>query len=81
MFRNSRGTLEQSILFCPSWAVLDHYLPGPDPAPLYPSISPVNSFRAILTSLGLADLPLVPDRSYFSDYETFLNLTEAVADY
>jgi hypothetical protein len=34
---------------------------------LYPSISPVNSFRVIFNAYFGADLPLLPDKAYRSD--------------
>jgi hypothetical protein len=41
-----------------------YYLPGLDDAGLYPTISPVNTFRLILSDYFDADLPLLPDRTY-----------------
>jgi hypothetical protein len=48
--------------------ILNAYaLPGVDPAQaLYPSISPVNSFRVVLNRYFGTDLPLLQDRSYFA---------------
>jgi hypothetical protein len=46
------------------------YLAGEGYSELYPSISPVNSFRVILNSLFDAKLPLLPDESYYSIYDT-----------
>jgi hypothetical protein len=44
-----------------------YYLPGADAAQaLYPSISPVNSFRVVLNRYFEADLPLLDDLSYFA---------------
>lgn len=40
-----------------------YYLPGGEDA-LYPTISPVNSFRVALNTLFQANLPLLPDRSF-----------------
>jgi hypothetical protein len=42
-----------------------YYMPGHS-AELYPSISPVNTFRAIFDSYLGADLPLLKDVSYYS---------------
>jgi hypothetical protein len=36
---------------------------------LYPSITPVNSFRAALAARFGVDLPLLEDVSYFSTYD------------
>jgi hypothetical protein len=35
---------------------------------LYPSITPVNSFRVVLNQYFGFDLPLLPDRSYLSSW-------------
>lgn len=42
------------------------YFPDGDYRQLYPTISPVNTFRVILNRLFRADMPLLEDRSYFS---------------
>jgi hypothetical protein len=48
-------------------AILNAYhLPGEGANALYPSISPVNSFRVVLNEYFGADLPLLPDNTYFS---------------
>lgn len=41
-------------------------LPGVEPDMLYPTITPVNTFRVILNSYFGADLPQLPDQSFFS---------------
>ncbi len=43
-----------------------YHLPGPAAQRLYPEISPVNTFRIILNEYFGEDLPLLPDRSFFS---------------
>jgi hypothetical protein len=43
-----------------------YYFPGLDYSTLYPSITPVNSFRVIFNYYFQTNLSLVPDRSYFS---------------
>jgi hypothetical protein len=50
-----------------------YYLPGGSTHSLYPSISPVNSFRLILNEYFGTALPLVPDRTYAheSDYRPY----------
>ena len=58
-----------------------YYLPGIDDAILYPSITPVNSFRVVLNSYFDADLELLPDRSYAlreGDPYKFMDVTDAV---
>lgn len=47
------------------FAILNAYhLPGADASQLYPSISPVNSFRVVFNAYFGTDLELLPDRSY-----------------
>ncbi len=41
-----------------------YYLPGIDRSILYPTISPVNTFRLIFNQYFGSDLPLFPDQSY-----------------
>jgi hypothetical protein len=40
------------------------YLPDGDARVLYPSISPVNTFRVVFNQYFGTDLELLPDRSY-----------------
>jgi hypothetical protein len=47
-----------------------YYFPGVAQTHLYPTITPVNSFRLVLNDYFNAGLPLLPDRAY-----TFKNLT------
>jgi hypothetical protein len=62
--------------------ILNAYrIPGGAPS-LYPSITPVNSFRVVLNDRFGEKLPLLPDRSYFSRYAhpyRFLDVTDRVA--
>ena len=44
-----------------------YFFPDQNYKKLYPSISPVNSFRLILSQYFGQNLELLPDRSYFSD--------------
>ena len=46
-----------------------YHLPGDGATLLYPSISPVNTFRLILNHYFDHETDLLPDRSYFSGYE------------
>lgn len=56
--------------------VLNAYrIPGGEEG-LYPSISPVNSFRVVFNRIWDTDLPLLPDRSYYSTYELPFQFTE-----
>ena len=45
-------------------------------AKLYPEITPVNSFRIVLSTLFGADLPNQPDRSWFSTFDEPYKFTE-----
>ncbi len=45
-----------------------YYLPGIEPNLLYPSISPVNTFRVVLNEYFGTDLPLLPDESFFTSH-------------
>jgi len=52
------------------YAILNaYYLPHGGAARLYPTISPVNSFRVVLDHYFDAGLPLLPDRRYFTSYD------------
>ena len=53
--------------------LLAYYLPGVGSAKLYPTISPVNSFRLIFNEYFGADYPLLPDQTYISDTLTALD--------
>jgi hypothetical protein len=51
--------------------ILNAYqLPGRPAAPLYPTISPVNTFRLIFNEYFDARLPLLPDEPFFSNGQT-----------
>ena len=45
-----------------------YYLPGKGTESLYPTISPVNTFRNIFNLYFNASLRLLPDESFYSDY-------------
>jgi hypothetical protein len=45
-----------------------YYFPGDHSGALYPSISPVNSFRVLLDEYFGMNFPLLDDRSYFSTW-------------
>ncbi len=46
-----------------------YYVPDSIRNKLYPSITPVNSFRIVLTDLFGANLPVLPDRNYYSTWD------------
>lgn len=53
-----------------------YFLPGSPRGLLYPTISPVNSFRLIFNAYFQQQLPLLDDNTYFSDhYQTPYNFT------
>lgn len=61
-------------------AILNAYLvPDAVRAKLYPTISPVNSFRAILSAQFGEDLPLLPDQSWFGTSADPYVLTDVTA--
>lgn len=65
----------------PRLPILNAYLvPEPVRRRLYPSITPVNTFRLLLTELFGARLRLLPDRSYSSAYRTPWALIDRTAD-
>ncbi len=58
-----------------------YYFPDGDYRSLYPSITPVNSFRVILNQYLGADLDLLEDRNYFSGWlspYSFTDVTDQV---
>ncbi len=79
---HNRPPHEQQELIQERMAILNaYYVPHSSRDKLYPSISPVNTFRVLLTSMFEAvDLPLLPDRSYFSWYPMVLDLKEFTTD-
>lgn len=57
-------------------SILDAYLiPGVKPAALYPSITPVNSFRVVFNTYFGGAYPMLPDESYFSPFLQPYNMT------
>jgi hypothetical protein len=61
-------------------SILNAYLiPGGAAGLLYPSITPVNTFRVVLNTYFGTGYELLPDKSYFSSYETrydFVDVTQ-----
>jgi hypothetical protein len=56
-----------------------YYLPNGGDGELYPTITPVNTFRLILNYYFNADLELLEDVSYFGEAEEFGNFAELTA--
>ncbi len=58
-----------------------YYLPGGGESDLYPTITPVNSFRVVLDRYFGAGLGLLPDKNYFTTWKRpyeFIDVTEQV---
>ena len=53
-----------------------YHLPDGDTTGLYPGISPVNSFRFLFNRYFGADLPLLPDRSYYSTWDRVYDMVD-----
>jgi len=53
-----------------------YYLPDSGAAHLYPTISPVNSFRYIFNYYFGTNFPLLEDKSYYSEYPNRFDLTQ-----
>jgi hypothetical protein len=53
--------------------------PDRDYSRVYPSISPVNTFRLIFSQYLGQDYALLPDRSYFSNYKQFYKLYDVTS--
>jgi hypothetical protein len=47
-----------------------YYLPGSGKSKLYPSMTPVNSFRLIFDEYFGANYPLLQDKTYTTDNDT-----------
>lgn len=56
-----------------------YYFPEPGPE-LYPSITPVNSFRLIFSTYFGASLPRLPDKSYYTGFGESYKFTELPND-
>jgi len=54
-----------------------YYMGGQGEGELYPSISPVNSFRVVFDTVFGADLPLLPDVSLFSAWSSLYDFVDA----
>jgi hypothetical protein len=59
---------EQTCLWERTPILNAYYLPGAGEGWLYPSISPVNSFRVVLNAYFGTNLTLLPDATYFSSH-------------
>lgn len=59
-------SVEKTCLFEQTSILNALYVPGVDPKFLYPTLSPVNSFRIILNTYFGTNLELLPDRTFFT---------------
>ena len=60
-----------------------YYFPGGDEGLLYPTITPVNTFRVVFNRYFDRDLELLEDVSYFADWSTpydFIDLTDMLGE-
>jgi hypothetical protein len=73
--KNYEGVKERTAI------LNSYYFPDKDYSSLYPSVSPVNSFRIILNEYFGGQYEILPDKSYYSTYEKiykFYNVTDLV---
>jgi hypothetical protein len=56
------------------------YVPDDIKSKLYPTITPVNSFRIILSTLFGAKLPNLPDRSWYSPFSAPFHFTDVTKE-
>jgi hypothetical protein len=56
--------------------MIAYYFPGGGAKALYPTITPVNSFRLVLNTYFGQNLPLLPDISYYSTYADKFEFTK-----
>jgi hypothetical protein len=70
------GSLEKTLP-AERFSILNaYYFPDGDYSRLYPSISPINSFRVILDQFFRGDYALLPDRHYYSPWGFPFEFTE-----
>jgi hypothetical protein len=70
------GQLEKSLPVERFGILNAYYFPDQDYTSLYPSISPVNSFRIVLDQFFGNDYALLPDRHYYSPWNYPFNFVE-----
>ena len=77
------GSINESCFREASSILNAYYLPGIDSSKLYPSISPVNSFRIILNEYFSQHFPVLEDKTYFSNFSqpyNFIDVTEKLSE-
>jgi hypothetical protein len=78
---STKGTGDKALIHWERMSILDALLvPRALRAQLYPSMTPVNTFRLLLGGLFDQALPLLPDRSMFSpgDLEARIDVTDEI---
>jgi hypothetical protein len=58
--------------------LIAYYFPNGGASVLYPTITPVNSFRLVFDTYFGQNLPILPDKSYYSPYEDMFNFKEVL---
>jgi hypothetical protein len=58
--------------------LIAYYFPNDGARVLYPTITPVNTFRLVFDTYFGQNLPLLPDASYYSSYEELFKFTEVL---
>ncbi|OGD09939.1 hypothetical protein A2397_05990 [Candidatus Amesbacteria bacterium RIFOXYB1_FULL_44_23] len=58
-----------------------YYLPQGGDKMLYPSITPVNTFRIVFNYYFKTDLKLLPDKNYFSDLKSIYEFTDVTGKF
>jgi hypothetical protein len=75
-FTRAPGESERDKLVTTFGILNAYYLPDGGEELLYPDISPVNSFRLIFSRYFGEDLPMLEDRSFYSDFARPFDLVE-----
>jgi hypothetical protein len=58
--------------------LIAYYFPNGGARVLYPTITPVNTFRLVLNTYFGQKFPLLPDASYYSTYDHPYKFTEVL---
>jgi len=77
----SRNSLDESCMFERSSILNAYHMPDNKEQALYPSISPANSFRVVFNAYLGTDLPLLPDRTFYTPFVNpynFIDITEQI---
>jgi hypothetical protein len=58
-----------------------YYFSDGDYSLLYPGITPINTFRVVLNKYFGANLPMMPDTTYYSAYDAWIDFQEVEENY